>query len=292
MPKLGCDLPYFREPGEIREFAQAAEDLGYDVINFSEHVASATDSPFPPGFAFEDPWHESMTMAAFLAGVTSRIEISTSMHLLPLRPTVLAAKQAAEADLLSGGRLRLGVSVGWNGREVAALGQDPATRGARFEEQVEVLRLLWTQHEVDYTGKFHELRGVGIHPRPDRTIPLWIGAGSFPNGGVPNEKILRRIARLADGYKMFAPLGLNEDAAVEVVARLRALVTEYGRKPADIGIEARLLTQAVPEHDWPGFVARWAERGATHIGLGNRIAGGSVADQIAAIERVAHIVHG
>jgi len=195
--KLGCDLPYFEDAAQIQEFAQAAEELGYDVLSFSEHVASTTDSKFPPGFAFDDPWHESMTHAAFLAGVTSRIEISTSMCLLPLRPTVLAAKQAAEVDLLTRCRFRLGVAVGWNEREVAALGQDRHTRGKRFEEQIEVLRMLWTQSEVTFNGSFHELQGVGIHPRPSRSIPLWIGAGNSENAGIPTDRALRRIARIA-----------------------------------------------------------------------------------------------
>ncbi|MGD6749735.1 LLM class F420-dependent oxidoreductase [Streptomyces sp. BH105] len=287
---LGCDLPYFREASEIRDFAQAAEELGYDVLNFSEHVAATTDSAFPPGFAFEDPWHESMTLAAYLAGVTRHIGISTSMYLLPLRPTVLAAKQAAEVDLLTGGRLRLGVAVGWNEREVECLGQDPRTRGARFEEQIEVLRMLWTQPEVTYTGVFHALHGVGIHPRPDRGIPVWIGAGGFATGGVPSDRLLRRIARIGDGYKMFAPLGLDEDAAVGVVERLRRFTGEAGRDPAALGIEARLLAQAVPEDEWRDVVARWAARGVTHIGLGNRIAGGSVTEQVKLIERVARVV--
>ncbi|MFD5259062.1 LLM class F420-dependent oxidoreductase [Streptomyces bobili] len=289
---LGCDLPYFREATEIRDFAQAAEELGYDALNFSEHVAATTDSPFPPGFTFEDPWHESMTLAAYLAGVTRRIGISTSMYLLALRPTVLAAKQAAEVDLLTGGRLRLGVAVGWNDREVSALGQDPLTRGARFEEQVEVLRLLWSQPEVTYTGAFHTLRGVGIHPRPGRSIPVWIGAGGFATGGVPSDRVLRRVARIADGYKMFAPLGLDEDAAVKVVERLRRFTEEAGRDRAALKIEARLLAQAVPEDGWRDLVARWVARGVSHIGLGNRIVGGSVADQVKLIEQVARVVRG
>jgi alkanesulfonate monooxygenase SsuD/methylene tetrahydromethanopterin reductase-like flavin-dependent oxidoreductase (luciferase family) len=132
--RFGCDLPYFSDPGEIREFVQAAEELGYDHVAFSEHVASAQDSPFPQtggrgaSFSFEDPWHESFTLLGFLAAATSRIELSTSMLLVGLRPTVLAAKQAAEIDLLSRGRLRLGVAVGWNSREYDALGVDPLTR--------------------------------------------------------------------------------------------------------------------------------------------------------------------
>lgn len=288
--RLGCDLPFFASPSEIRDFAQAAQDLGYDSLGFSEHVAATRDTPFPQGFSFEDPWHESMTLAAFLAGVTSRIELTTSMMLLPLRPTVLAAKQIAEVDQLCDGRLRLGVSVGWNRREVALLGQDPATRGARFEEQVEVMRLLWTQPSVTYRGAFHELDGAGIHPRPKRSIPIWMGAGGAQGGGVPSDKLLRRIVRYADGYKMIAPLGLDRQAALTAVERLRAIAGEEGREPGTLGIEARLLTQMTDEDQWRSTVEGWAELDVTYIGLGNRIVGGDVSAQISLIAHAAAVI--
>jgi probable F420-dependent oxidoreductase len=288
--RIGCDLPYFPDAGAIRAFAQAAEELGYDHLAFSEHVASALDSPFPAGFVFEDPWHEAGTMLAFLAGCTSRIELMTSMMLLPLRPTVLAAKQVAEADLLSGGRVRLGVAVGWNTSEVRALDVDAATRGARFDEQVELLRLLWTEPAVTYHGRFHNLDGVGIHPRPGRSIPIWMGAGNFDSGGVPTDRALRRIARLADGYKMFAPLGSAPDQAREIVERLHKMARDEGRDPAALGVEARLITQSTPPEQWAEVASSWAATGASHLGLGNRIAGGTVDDQIALIERVSRVV--
>src|SRR3954451_6501456 len=135
--RVGVDLPYFASAVEIRDYVQAAEGLGYAHIGFSEHVLSSAASPFPPGLSFDEPWHESFTLLAFLAAVTDRLELSTGMTLLTLRPAALAAKQAAEVDLLSGGRLRLAVSVGWQRREVQALGVDPSTRGQLIEEQVE-----------------------------------------------------------------------------------------------------------------------------------------------------------
>jgi probable F420-dependent oxidoreductase len=290
--QIGCDLPFFISPSEIRDFAQAAEDLGYDSLGFSEHVAATRDSAFPDGFSFEDPWHESMTLAAFLAGVTSRIEIATAMMLLALRPTVLAAKQVAEVDQLCDGRLRLGVSVGWNRHEVALLDQDPASRGARLEEQVEVMRLLWTQPSVTYRGTFHELHDAGIHPQPKRSIPIWMGAGGTDNGGVPSDKLLRRIVRYADGYKMIAPLGLDPQAARTTVQRLRAIATEEGRDPSTVGIEARLLTQVVDEAQWRSAIEGWAALDVTHIGLGNRIAGGGVDAQINRLTHVMNVIRG
>jgi probable F420-dependent oxidoreductase len=289
--KLGCDLPYLADPGEIRAFAQAAEDLGYDHLAFSEHVASAPDSPFPnppggrpgPRFAFDDPWHESFTLLGFLAGVTRRIELSTSMALAAMRPPVLVAKQAAEIDLLSGGRLRLGVAVGWNPREYEALGVDWTTRGARIAEQVEVMRRLWCEPAVTYHGRHIDLDEIGISPRPERSIPVWMGAGSAATGGRPPERALRRMARLADGYKMFAPLGGDRARALDVMETLRGYVVEAGRDPADFGVEARLITHATPEDEWAAVVRFWSDAGATHLGLANLAKGGGVESQIAAI---------
>jgi probable F420-dependent oxidoreductase len=287
--RLGCDLPYFSDPGEIREFAQAAEELGYDHIAFSEHVASAQDSPFPqtrgrgPSFSFEDPWHESFTLLGFLAAATSRIELSTSMMLLGLRPTVLAAKQAAEIDLLSQGRLRLGVALGWNPREYEALGVDPRTRGDRIAEQVEVMRRLWSEPAVTYEGSHLRLRQVGISPRPARRIPIWMGAGSFASSGRPPGRALRRMARLADGYKMFAVLGGDRETALDVFQTLRRYTAQAGRDPDQMGVEARLITHREPPEQWPDTARFWADAGATHLGLGNRAFGGALEDQIQVI---------
>ena len=280
--RLGCDLPYFRDPGETRAFAQAAEDLGFDHLACSEHIASAEDSPFPqtgargPQFSFEDPWHESFTLLGFLAAATSRIELMSSMALLALRPTVLAAKQAAEIDLLSNGRLRLGVAVGWNPREYDALGVDPLTRGQRIAEQVEVMRRLWIEPSVTHDGPHLKLHKVGIAPRPGRLIPIWMGAGSFASRGVPPERAMARMARLADGYKMFAPLGGDRELALEVLRGLRRHIAEAGRSPEDFGIEARLVTHAEPVDSWAETARFWSAAGATHLGLANRARGGGV----------------
>jgi probable F420-dependent oxidoreductase len=284
--RLGCDLPVFDTPTEIRDFAQAVEDLGYDTLSFSEHVAATRDSPFPPGFAFDDPWREAFTQAAFVAAVTRRVEISTSMALLTARPTVLAAKQSAEIQFLSEGRLRLGVSVGWNGREVEALGQRPAHRGQRLEEQIEVMRLLWSRPSVDFEGQFHHLEGVGISPRPAVAIPVWMGAGSFSSGGVPSDEALRRIVRCADGYKMFAPLGAAPAIATQVLTRLRSLADESGRDAGSLGVEARLLSHVDEPGTWAATVEHWAAVGVDNVSLGNRILRGTVDQQVRVVTAV------
>ena len=282
--RLGCDVPYFEDPDDIRMFAQAAEEIGFDHIGFSEHVASSRLTEYPALFSYDDPWHESFTMLAFLAAVTTTIEVSSAMALVTLRDPVLVAKQAAEVDLLSRGRLRLAVSVGWNREEQRALGVDPATRGRRIEEMVPLLRRLWTEDAVTHSGESFTLDEVGIHPRPSRPIPIWMGGGGFESQGHPGEVSMRRAARLADGFKLMAPTGGDVDRAIDTARRLHELAAAEGRT---IDIEARLLTQLTPPDEWASVVARYRDAGVfTHVGLGNRIVGGTVHDQIALIREV------
>ena len=281
---MGCDLPYFVDAGEIRAFAAAAEELGYDHLGFSEHVAASRRTEVPPGFSFDDPWHESATMLGFLATVTERIELNTAMLLVTLRHPVLAAKQLAEVDLLSAGRVRVGVSVGWNRDEQVAVGVEPSTRGRRIEETVPLLRRLWTEDAVTHHGEFFSLDEVGIHPRPGREIPIWMGAGGVQNAGEPPDASLRRAARLADGFKLMAPTGQDIDHAIALAERLRTLGAAEARS---LDVEARLLTQLTPHEEWASVVRRYRESGViTHVGLGNRIAGGTVDDQIAHVREV------
>lgn len=285
--RVGVDLPYFAHAVEIRDYVQAAQDLGYAHIGFSEHVVSSSASPFPPGLSFDEPWHESFTLLAFLAAVTEGIELNTAMTLLTLRPAALAAKQAAEVDLLSGGRLRLGVSVGWQHREMEAVGVEPSTRGSRIEEQIEAMRLLWTQPLVTYHGKHVVLDEVALHPRPDRSIPIWMGGGNFDSGGMPREVTIKRAARLADGFKMMAPLAIDLDAGLRFVDRMRAEVDAVGRDVESFGLEGRLVTHVTPPEQWAAHVAAMRDAGVSHFGIANRIVAGTVADQIALITRVA-----
>ncbi len=285
--RVGVDLPYFAHAVEIRDYVQAAQGLGYAHIGFSEHVVSSSASPFPPGLSFDEPWHESFTLLAFLAAITEGIELSTGMTLLALRPAALAAKQAAEVDLLSGGRLRLGVSVGWQRRELEAVDVDPSTRGARIEEQIEAMRLLWTQPLVTYHGNHVVLDEVALHPRPDRSIPIWMGGGNFGTGGMPLDVTIKRAARLADGFKMMAPLGTNLDGMLQLVDRLRAEVAAAGRDTDSFGLEGRLVTHVTPPDQWAATVGAMRRAGASHFGIANRIVAGGVADQIDLITRVA-----
>src|SRR5918996_1218365 len=151
------------DPAKIRDWAQAAEDLGYAYIEVPDHVFGATARDgWVPLYSEKDPFHETFVTLGFLAAVTKNIRLSSGILIAPQRQTGLIAKQAAEVDLLSAGRLRLGIGVGWNHFEYEALGAEGKTRGARQAEQVEVLRRLWSGESVDYNGRFHNLRGVNI----------------------------------------------------------------------------------------------------------------------------------
>ncbi|MDA1062474.1 MAG: TIGR03619 family F420-dependent LLM class oxidoreductase, partial [Chloroflexi bacterium] len=194
--RIGISLPVRELQNDlaaIREFAQTAEELDFTHLRVPELVIR-------PGGGH---LHEPLTLLSWVAALTSRIELVPSVLILPARQTALVARQTAAIDVLSGGRLRLGVGVGTNAEEYAALGQDFHTRGQRCEEQIALLRLLWTQDSVDFEGRWDRIRGAGIDPRPvQQPIPLWIGPGG---GASPSEAMLRRIGRLADGWFAILP---------------------------------------------------------------------------------------
>jgi probable F420-dependent oxidoreductase len=278
MMQIGCDLPYFESPAEIRAFAQGVEALGFAHLGYSEHVAGSEATEYPPGFAFSEPWHETVSLSGFLAGVTTRIELNPSVMLITLRHPVLVAKQMAELQSLSEGRLRPVASVGWNREEQWALGVDPATRGERIDEAIPLIRRLLSEPSVSQTGRHFVIDRVGIHPRPSPPPPIWLGGGGLETGGVPTERALRRAGTLADGFKLMAPTGLDVDNVLRLAEQLHRHAAEAGRT---IGVEARLLTQVTPKEEWSTVVRRYRESGLiSHMGLGNRIVGGSLDDQL------------
>src|SRR4051812_2145062 len=185
--RLGVVFPQVEvgaDPGGVRAFAQAAEELGYDHLLAYVHVlgADTTDRPDWPGpYRAEDQFHEIFVLFGYLAAVAPGLELVAGVLVLPQRQTALAAKQAAEIDLLTGGRFRLGVGLGWNYVEFEALGEDFTNRGRRSEEQIEVMRRLWTEPVVDFEGTWHRIPRAGINPLPvQRPIPVWIGASAEP----------------------------------------------------------------------------------------------------------------
>jgi probable F420-dependent oxidoreductase len=244
------------DPGDIRRWATAVEDLGYDHILAYDHVlgASTDDRPGWHGYTSEDPFHEVFVLFGYLAAITRNVELATGVLVLPQRQTALVAKQAAEVDVLSGGRLRLGIGIGWNEVEYGALGESFRDRGARSEEQVALLRELWSTPVITHAGRWHHVDSAGINPRPAAgMIPVWLGGSA--------DQTLRRVARIGDGW---LPTG-EPDRARDKVARLRDYARRAGRRPADIGIEPRLNLATVPLGDRAGYAARWQDLGATHL---------------------------
>ncbi len=252
--QLGAD------PQVLRDFAQAAEDMGYHHMLAYDHVLGA--NPDRPGwegrrpYTYRDMFHEPFTLFSWMAAFTQRIGFMTGVLILPQRQTALVAKQAAQVDLLSGGRLRLGIGVGWNEVEYTCLGEDFATRGARVEEQMHILRQLWTRELVNIVGRFDTIDDAGINPLPpQQPIPIWIGGTA--------DVVLQRAARLSDGY--VAQAG-DPALAKPAIERYWQHAEDCGRRE-QLGLHTRLATETLDERDWEGFVRGWGELGATELAV-------------------------
>jgi len=268
------------DPSVLRDYAQAAEGLGFNHLLAYDHVLGAEPSGRPPGwrgaYTNVSNFHEPLTLFAYLGAITRRIEFVTGILILPQRQTALVAKQAAEVDILTGGRLRLGVGIGWNHVEYEALNENFHNRGRRSEEQVRLLRMLWTNELIDFQGKWHRIDRAGLKPLPQRPIPIWFG------GGAP--EVLKRISRHGDGW---FPQAQPDQALQRTIENLRAEALAAGRTAEDIGIEGRVsITSGTPE-DWARLAEQWRALGATHLGVNTMSAGlASPRDHIEAIRRV------
>ncbi len=265
--KLGVSLTINSlgpDPVVIRHFVQGLEEIGIDFVSTPEHVVGAHpdqlgESPVAI-HTYDKPYYEPIALFGFIAGATSTLEMATSILILPQRQTALVAKQVSMLDHLCGGRLRLGVGVGRNFVEYQVLGQDFATRGARMEEQIEVLRKLWTEELVTFHGQWHHLDQVGINPLPiQRPIPIWMG--SFVGG--TSDRVLKRIGRFADGWFPQTPPG--EDLA-KLLQQIRTYAYEAGRNPDDISLEC--VTTIGPTDDeatWVRTASEFVAHGATRL---------------------------
>lgn len=261
--KIGAVFPQTEigsDPVGIRDYAQAVEALGFDHLLAFDHVVGA--DPNRPG-GWERPYdkdsmfHEPMVLFGYLASLTKRIGLVSNVIILPQRQTVLVAKQAAEIDVFSGGRLRLGVGIGWNQVEYESLNEEFTDRGRRVVEQMAVLRALWTKDVVDFKGRWHNIDLAGINPLPvQRPIPIWIGGGA--------DAVIRRVARHADGWFPQFPLDENAKPTMD---RLDAYIREAGRDPSDVGIEARVEFSHLNWEEMESAMEKWRELGATHIGI-------------------------
>jgi probable F420-dependent oxidoreductase len=261
--RIGVVFPqteFGNDPQAIKDYAQAVEQMGYSHVIAYDHVLGA--NPDRPGgwqgpYTYQTPFHEPFVLFGFMAAVTTRLEFCPGVIILPQRQTALVAKQAAALDVLSSGRLRLGVGLGWNEVEYQALGQDFHTRGRRLEEQVRLLRELWTKPLVKFTGRWDVVSDAGINPLPvQRPIPVWFGGSA--------EAAVRRTARLADGWLINT--GAPADAR-PLVEKLRGWLLEAGRAPEDFGLEARLPLSAGKAEDWQKAVDDWLALGATHFSI-------------------------
>ena len=261
--KLGAIFPQTEignDPLAIRDYAQAAEQLGYNHLLVYDHVLGAPPERFErlgfrPPYTHKTPFHEPFVLFGFLAGLTTNLELVTGILVLPQRQTALVGKQAAEVDVLTGGRLRLGVGIGWNAVEFEALGESFSNRGRRCEEQVALLRHLWTQELVDFDGEHHTVHRAGINPLPvQRPIPIWMGAMAEP--------AIKRAARIADGWFPQFPPGPDGTAAIE---RLRGYLQDAARRPEDFGVEGRIGMARTTEDQRGAMLEGWSELGATHV---------------------------
>ncbi len=247
------------DPGTVLAYAQRVEELGYRHLLAYDHVVGA-DPEVHTGwngpYDVDTTFHEPLVLFGFLAAVT-RIELVTGIVIAPQRQTALLAKQAAEVDVLADGRFRLGVGVGWNAVEYQALGQDFATRGRREEEQIGLLRRLWTERTVTHHGDFDTVTGAGLAPLPrQRPIPIWLGGQS--------PAAYRRIGRLADGWFPQVTPGPKLDDALATIGEA---AEGAGRDPGAIRMEGRVSQRAGRTDELVDHAGRWLEAGATHLGV-------------------------
>ena len=281
--RIGAILPQAElghDTGAVRAHAVAVDGLGFDHLLAYDHVLGADpevhDWEFMP-YSVHTPFREPLVFFGYLAALTS-LELVTGIVILPQRQTALVAKQAAEVDLLTGGRFRLGVGVGWNPLEYEVLGKDFSDRGRRMDEQIRFLRHLWTVPSGSFEGQHESMVGAGIAPLPvQRPIPVWVGGAS--------PAAYRRIGRLADGwFPMVPPNERLEDA----LAHIEAGAAEAGRDPALIGMEGRVSAANRPVDKTLELVGRWRARGATHVTIDTMHAGFTTADEhIAVLAEVA-----
>lgn len=283
------------DPIAIKEFIQGIEDLGFDHLTIYDHVINPDPASRPEhyapstnasgnrpsrerryGYKKGDNFLEAFTLLGFAASITSRLELVTEVLILPQRQTVLAAKQAATVDILSGGRFRLGVGVGYVDVEYEALGSDFHTRGARMDEQITLMRKLWTEPVVHFQGRWHHVQGAGFDPLPvQRPIPIWIGGVTGP--------AIERAAKLGDGW---FPLGQADDSTRALLEKFRGTAWKHGRNPSAIGLEGRSALVTKTPDELHSAALWWKREGATHFQVGSsRMAGHNLSEYLSLLRR-------
>ena len=277
MARLGIGFSGGPNASEIVACVKLAESLGYDHLLVYDHVLGANAASRPGwrgAYRHTDSFLEPFVLFGYLAGLTERLELATGILILPQRQTTLVAKQAAAVDVISGGRLRLGIGVGWNRVEYEALGQSFHDRGVRSEEQIGLLRALWTHDLVTFEGRWHKITDAGLNPMPvQRPIPIWLGGSAEP--------VLRRIGRLADGWVLPGGNARPDHYMKAMIDRVHAYATESGRDPSEIGLEKVVSFKSTLDE-----VRAWEDAGITHLSVNTMGARLSSPDgHIAAIRR-------
>ena len=246
------------DPDAVRRIGKAVENLGFDHLLTYDHVLGAVHAdrtpPLTGPYTERDPFHDPFVMFAHLAGITERIGFATGVLILPQRQTAVVARQAADVDLLSGGRLRLGVGVGWSHVEYEALGQSFRTRGAREEEQIELLRRLFTEPVVDFSGRFDRVDRAALVPKPARSIPIWLGGFG--------EAAFERAARLADGFIF----GGGLEYCIDAWKQIRDRVAGHGRSVEDFGGDLVALSRG-GVGELAAKIDAWREAGGSHVSV-------------------------
>ena len=267
------------DPGAIKAYSQAVESLGFDHILAFDHVIGANAESRPGwsgAYRHTDSFYEPLVLFGHIAATTEKIELVTGIIILPQRQTVLAAKQAATVSLLSGGRLRMGIGIGWNPVEYEALDQDFSTRGKRSEEQIALMRSLWQNELITYEGKSHKVTDAGINPLPpEGSIPIWFGGTA--------DIVLKRVARLGDGWM---PVGKPDESRQLMIKKLTGYLREEGRDIGDIGIESWVTLKDLSDSDVQNEIDGWQNLGATHLSVNTMNSGLKFPDEhINAIEK-------
>jgi probable F420-dependent oxidoreductase len=288
--QLGCSLPVGdigTDPAVLRDYAQAAEGLGFTHLMAPDHVLGANPATYQGDRRVgttANAYHDPFVLFGFLSGCTQQIGFAVGVLILAQRQAVLVAKQAASLDVLCGGRFRLGIGVGWNEVEFVGLNENFHNRGRRSAEQVRVMQALWAEPHVIFDGEFHHIQDAGINPRPGSgRVPIWYGGHA--------EVTYRRCARYGDGFMPLAyPAG---DAALAAFEKLRKLTREAGRDPAKMGIEVWVSPGTGDAQDWRREIQFWKGAGVTHLNASTtyasnnhkRIAGRSAGEHLAALAR-------
>ena len=281
--RIGVVMPQLEigvEASGIRAYAEAAQELGYKHLLVYDHVLGA-HPPAHPGWAgpynFESVFHEPFVLFGYLAGIAPKLELVTGVIILPQRQTALVAKQAAQVDLLTEGKFRLGVGIGWNWVEYDGLGMNFKNRGRRMEEQIELMRQLWKEPIVNFDGRYEQIHGAGILPRPkQKSIPIWIGGSAEP--------AIKRAAEIADGFFPQRPL---EGGWGPTLEKMREWRSAAGRDPSTFGIEARINGGIGTPDDWRKTYEEWRALGATHISVNTM--GGNLGGPEGHIQRIREV---